>query len=75
MSVVTDFKETWYGRVLVAVVRFLDKVVCFLWAGKWGHTLSAYLGATDPDCRLCRWLSKNVEESHCIKAALSEGLM
>ena len=74
MSAVTDFKESLPGRVLVSGLRFADQVVCLLWTGRWGNTLSAYLGATSPDCRLCRWLSR-VEDDHCRNAARAEGLL
>lgn len=75
MSATTDFKESWYGRIVVAVFRFCDQCVNGFVHGDFHHSLSAYLGKNNPECALCQWLSKNIERDHCRKAAKAEGLM
>lgn len=75
MSRWTDFKETLLGAWLVGTLKWFDRLVNGCVHGDFEHTTSAWLGKNNPDCPLCRWLSRNVEEDHCTKAARAEGLI
>lgn len=74
MSAITDFKETWYGRLLVGAIKLIDRGLNGVINGDFSHTLSAYYGKNDPNCLLCR-LAAKIEADHCVKAARDEGLL
>ena len=75
MSRFTDFKSSIPGRLLFGVGRFVDRTPNWIINDDFGHTLSAYYGVHDPNCRLCQWLSKHIEQDHCIKSSKAEGLL
>lgn len=75
MSNWTNWRDNhWLGINMWWLFTMIDRSLNLAVHGDFKHTLSAYLGVTNPDCRLCRWLNK-IEQDHCRKAARHEGLL
>ena len=60
--------------VLFNIGRRIDIVLNGLLHWDFGHTLSAYYGRRNPNCRLCRFLNR-FEPWHCVRSAWAEGLI
>jgi len=76
MSTFTNWRDnSWLGQAIWSTGTVIDKSINLLVNGDFKHTLSAYLGKTDPQCWLCRTISRLIGEDHCVNSAKHEGLI